>query len=382
MTLAFVYGTRPEAIKIGPVVRALRDRGVRPLLIATGQHWDLLDGTPADSDLADSISLGLRATSDLEGWMEGAVPCIAAVLRAEQASGVVVQGDTASVLAGARAAHGMGLPIAHIEAGVRSGSLKEPYPEEAIRRWVTQLVEETTGLHCAPTTIAKGHLVKERVPAARILVTGNPIVSAMALYAGAEPVAEPDPRVLVTMHRREWLARGERHVRQTIQAIGPIAEAHPAVSFVWPMHPVVRSVVDPGAIPLPPNVLVGDPVPYPRSVRLVAGSIGVATDSGGLQEEACTLGVPCAVLRNVTDRPESVLWGTATLFPPSPEGMTRGLEALLARRMPRTPSDLYGTVESAARIADALLAWALPAPTAPIVAPYPRTTPSYFVPKS
>ena len=139
MSIVFVWGTRPEALKVGPCVAELRSLGIQPHLIATGQHWDLLKGTPAETDLADSVSLGFPANGDPRRWAVGALPVLRSALRAADASLVCVQGDTASALAGASAAHDLHLPVVHIEAGVRSENLNEPWPEEGFRRQITQL---------------------------------------------------------------------------------------------------------------------------------------------------------------------------------------------------------------------------------------------------
>jgi UDP-N-acetylglucosamine 2-epimerase (non-hydrolysing) len=204
------------------------------------------------------------------------------------------------------------------------------------------------------------NLHNEGVSPKRTKLTGNPAVSAIRRYTDATWEPRPRPVVLVTMHRREWLEKGPEHVYATIAALESVAHQNPQVRFVWPMHPAVWRMglcIEQRPEPSPSNVEYTEPLPYKEAVELLATSLGVATDSGGLQEEAGTLGVPCAVLRNVTDRPESIIWGTAALFEPSPKGMIRALEALIARDYPRDPTDAYGEPDSALKIARILRAF-------------------------
>lgn len=341
MTLAFVYGTRPEAIKTGPVVSELRLRGIDPLLLCTGQHDSLLKGTPAESDLAQSVSLALPSDGNVPTWTATATGRLMAEFEARDVSGVVVQGDTMSALAGARAANFLGLPLYHVEAGIRSGNLAEPWPEEGIRTEIATLAT----WHYAPTETARRNLLGEGVCRDRILVTGNPVVSAIARYApDVKPAVTPGHHIVVTMHRRESREIGA--IRDALAAAWQWAGLHPECDVIWPAHPgtglsTIRAE----------NFRVCEPLPYREMLQLVNRAVGIATDSGGLQEEAATLGVPCAVLRNVTDRPESVDLGRACLFPPGGTGIVKALDALWMRQIDRIPSDCYGTAQSARYIA-------------------------------
>ena len=353
--IAFVWGTRPEAIKLGPVVAELRALGVNPAIFCTGQHTELLQGTPAETDLADGGSFELGTAPDVWKWVEGAVPVIRSGLERAKASLVVVQGDTMSAFAGAKAAFGAGIPVAHVEAGLRSGTLAEPWPEEGIRRRIAMLAT----WHLAPTERSRENLRREGISDADILVTGNPVVSAIARYSDATPRPVPDPHLLITMHRREWLNQGQDFVQETIAAVVETALACRDAEFIWPMHPGVRKIAGEGFLTLvddTPNLSIVEPMRYRETLNVVSRAIGVATDSGGLSEEAATLGVPCAVLRNVTDRPESLAAGLAKLYPPSPEGVRAGIAALLQRKMPRNPSNCFGDRDSALRIARFLAA--------------------------
>jgi UDP-N-acetylglucosamine 2-epimerase (non-hydrolysing) len=341
MTLALVWGTRPESIKLGVVAAELRLRGVPFVSIATGQHASLLEGTPAESDLAGSVSLELAADGSVWRWVWIATKRLMQEYRARGITAVAVQGDTMSALAGARAASYLGLELFHIEAGVRSGNDKEPWPEERIRVDIATMAS----WHYAPTETARLNLLGEGIAADRILVTGNPGVSALARYApGATAAATPGSHILITMHRREAKAIGA--IRDAAGAALAWAMAHPEADLIWPAHPG-------SGVPLlrTENVHVIGPLAYRDLIAMLTRSIGVATDSGGIQEEAATLGVPCAVLRNVTDRPESVAEGVAALFSPGGTGMTQALDAVWTRQIARTPVNCYGTARAASNIA-------------------------------
>lgn len=343
--LILVWGTRPEALKLGAVAAALKARNVPFVSLSTGQHTDLLAGTPAETDLADSQSLGIRTTGEVLRWPLSAQPVIEAALRDHRATLVVVQGDTMSAVVGARAAARLGIPLAHVEAGIRSGCLDDPWPEEAFRREITTLAT----WHYAPTLCAYDHLIAEGVSAEAILLTGNPIVSAIARYADVVPVKVADLTILFTMHRREWRLGG---IKSVLEGFHEAACQYPEVEIVWPVHPGVAKDLPMGWVSgLPLNARLVAPMAYRPTLRLLARSLGVATDSGGLQEEAACLGVPCAVLRRVTDRPESVEAGVARVYAPTGEGVLGAIRDLRERVIPRQPSDVFGTVAAATRIA-------------------------------
>lgn len=343
--IVVVWGSRPESIKLGPVVAALRANKTPVTCISTGQHTSLLRGTPAESDLAEGISLGYETTGEIVTWPAMVQPRVQDELTYLKASLVLVQGDTMSAVVGARAAHSLGIPVGHVEAGLRSGNLDDPWPEERFRREITQLAT----WHFAPTLTAYDHLVAEGVDPDHVFLTGNPVVSAIWRYTTEKPVKDPDPTILFTMHRREWL---QGDIRGVLDGLQEFAQQYPEVEIWWPIHPGVRRVASERWLDgLPPNLRVTEPLTYREAIRLMARSLGVATDSGGLVEEAATLGVPCAVLRRVTDRPESVEAGVARLYPPTDEGVIAALEALRDRVMPRKPSPLYGTHLAAEKIA-------------------------------
>lgn len=350
--IVVIWGSRPESIKLGPIVAALRANKTPVSCIATGQHTTLLAGTPAESDLADSLSLGLETTGEIVRWpeiaqarLEDALCALVSTTELVPRPLVVVQGDTMSAVAGARAARAVGIPVAHVEAGLRSGNLDDPWPEERFRREITQLAT----YHFAPTLTAYDNLITEGVDPDHIFLTGNPVVSAIWRYTTEKPVKHPDPTILFTMHRREWVLSG---ITGVLEGLRESAARYPETMTWWPMHPGVRRVASERWLDgLPGNIRVTNPLAYRETIRVLARSLGVATDSGGLVEEAATLGVPCAVLRHVTDRPESIAAGVARLYPPTHEGVIAALETLRTHRMPRKPSSLYGTHLAAEKIA-------------------------------
>lgn len=340
--LVVVYGTRPEAIKLGPVVAELKALGVQPDVVATGQHWDLLRGTPAESDLQGSESLALASDGHMARWLTKAE----AQLRQRLASArvVVVQGDTMSALAGGRAGAELGLTVVHVEAGVRSHNAANPWPEETIRVELAKLAN----WHCAPTRQAEHNLLAEGINEAQIVVTGNTVVSALARYApGARFVGAPEQVVVVTMHRRE--VQTPEMARRVWGQVYQLAMRNPGWRIFWPIHPGFARFLDGRAGQAPPNMTLSGPMPYASFAGVVARAMLVVTDSGGLVEEACTLGVPTVVWRGANDRPEAVAAGLAVVADPEEELLESACKAALS--LPRRASEAFGTPAAAQLVA-------------------------------
>ena len=301
--LFVVVGTRPEAIKLAPVIRALRTAGATVTVCATGQHRTLAGEALAWFGLVPDLGLGPHP-ADLDGLSASLLTAVGAAIDAEQPERVIVQGDTASALAGALAAHHRRLPVAHVEAGLRSGDLAAPWPEEGNRRLIAALAD----LHFAPTEVAAAALRAENIAAAAIHMTGNSGIDALRLIPPGPPPLDPGGRrlILVTCHRRESFGRGIAGIAAALRALA----RRPDVTIALPLHPnpVVRAGL--GALD---GVRLLDPLTYPDFVRLLAAAHLVLTDSGGVQEEAPALGVPVLVLRDTTERPEGVAAGTARL---------------------------------------------------------------------
>ena len=329
-----VFGTRPEAIKLAPLVHLLAaEPDLDPVVVVTGQHREMLDQV--------NEFFGVEPQFDLDLMTHGATPNAVArrvlreterLLATERPDAVMVQGDTTSAFAASLAGFLAGVPVVHVEAGLRTGNRLSPFPEEANRR----LTAVVAALHLAPTPRARDNLLAEGIDPASVLVTGNTVVDALQ-WAVDRPVAFTDarlaglggdrPLVLVTTHRREsW---GEP-MQQAMSALGEVARAHPEIDLLLPLHrnTVVRDAVMPVLEGLA-NVVLTEPLSYPEFVHLMGRAHVVVTDSGGVQEEAPGLGTPVLVLRESTERPEGVSAGVVRLVGTDPDRVRDELERLL-----------------------------------------------------
>ncbi len=343
---------------MAPVVTALQAMpDLEALTLVTGQHREQLAdslaafGIVPDADLR--VMTQRQSLADLIGRI---VPAAATELERLRADYVLVHGDTSTTFAVALAAYLVGVPVAHVEAGLRSFDLTQPFPEEANRR----LTDVVTDLDLPPTDLAKRNLLAEGKTEDLMVVTGNTAVDAvrfMQARAALPPHLGPGPYVTLTMHRRENL----RVMAGLAEALAAVARAHPHLRFVYPVHlnPAVREAVMPVLAEVE-NVVLDDPYDYLSMIALLAASELIITDSGGLQEEGAALGVPVAVLRNVTERPEGVAAGVIRLLGNDPADVRSGLEELLANpaelaRMRSRPNP-YGDGRAAERVAQAV-AW-------------------------
>lgn len=370
-TVLVVLGTRPEAIKLAPVVHALRaDTLLDVRVCSTGQHREMLRNILPVFDIEPDDDLDLmRPNQSPAGVAAAAMAGLDAVLTQRRPSLVVVQGDTTSAFAAALTGFYHGVPVAHVEAGLRTGDLRAPWPEEANRVLTTRISD----FHFAPTRHALHNLLQEGVPVDRILVTGNTVVDALMFavrklstsrveHSTILPdalMADPSQRVvLITGHRRESFGRS---LLAICEAIRELAGLFPEVLFVYPVHlnPRVREAVDRvlgsgrGT-----NVLLLDPLPYLDFVALMQRACLILSDSGGIQEEAPTLGVPVLVLRDRTERSEAVSSGAALLVGTEANGIVAAASRLLSdeqarRRMPRLPNP-FGDGLASRRIAAAI----------------------------
>ena len=346
---------------MAPVIHALqRQPALEPRLLVTGQHRQQLDRMLAVFELAPHADLALmRPGASLADAFGRMVPAAAAALRAERPAYVLVHGDTLTTVAVALAAFFEGLPVAHVEAGLRSFDLAEPFPEEANRR----LTDVVTDLDLPPTALAREHLLREGKDPARMVVTGNTAVDAVrwAVRRASLPAHVPTdrPLVAVTLHRRENLPM----LAGLAGSLAAAARAYPDHVFVYPMHrnPQVRAAVVPVLGDLP-NVLLDDDWDYLAMLALLRAARLVVTDSGGLQEEGAALGTPVAVLRNVTERPEGIAAGTLRLLGNDPERVGASLLALLgdeaALAAMRLAVNPYGDGQAGERVV-AAVAWRL-----------------------
>jgi len=318
-TVLTVFGTRPEAIKVAPVVRAIESSAkLRSRTLVTAQHREMLDQVNELFGIVPDIDLNIMSNGQtLNGIASRVIGELDSVLEAERPDAVLVQGDTTTVMGAAIAAFNRRIPVVHLEAGLRSGNLSSPFPEEANRKLTSQI----SALHLAPTRQSRANLVAEGVAPSDIVVTGNTVIDALHIAVGmnvtpadgavADYVASDRPKLLVTTHRRENLGSAMEHIGD---ALATLAETRPDLTILLPAHrnPLVRESVLPRVRHLD-NVLVTEPLSYGEFTTVMASSDIVLTDSGGIQEEAPSLGKPVLVMRENTERPEAVDAGSVAL---------------------------------------------------------------------
>lgn len=357
-----IAGTRPEAIKLAPVVLEARRRpGVETLLCSTAQHRTLfgqaLDAFGLKPDLDLDVMVPGQSLAQLTARLFERLP---AALAETKPDAVIVQGDTTTVFAGALAAFYERIPVAHVEAGLRTDDPYAPFPEEINRRLVGQIAR----WHFAPTDRARRNLLRDGVAEERVFTTGNTVVDALQTITRratppTSPLAPQEGRrlVMVTGHRRENFGDG---LRQVCAALKEIAVAHPDTDLVYLVHPNPR-------VEGPVREMLGDvknirlaaPTGYEETVALMMRSTLIITDSGGIQEEAPALGVPLLVTRDVTERPECVESGCAKLVGVDREMITAAANALLddpaAHAAMAQASNPFGDGRASQRIVDVLI---------------------------
>ncbi len=377
MIVAVIFGTRPEAIKLAPVVLALREAsGFECRVCVTGQHRQMLDQVLAAFAITPDVDLNLMEPNQtLARLTARSIEAIDLYLTADHPDMVLVQGDTTTVLCAALAAFYQRIPVGHVEAGLRTGNLKAPWPEEANRVLTTRL----TNVHFAPTARARQNLLREGVVPESIFVTGNTVIDALLMAVEkvrANPPAIPElpaflqpgtsaesgPRmVLITGHRRENFGDGFESI---CAAVADLATRFSDVQFVYPVHlnpnvrePVQRILGTARAR----NVHLIPPQSYLPFVGLLARSSIILTDSGGVQEEAPSLGKPVLVMRDTTERPEAVEAGTVKLVGTDRQKIVTEVARLLTdadayAAMSRAHNP-YGDGHAARRIVDACVAF-------------------------
>jgi UDP-N-acetylglucosamine 2-epimerase (non-hydrolysing) len=317
-----VFGTRPEAIKLFPVIAALEaDPRFTPVVCVSAQHREMLDQVLAIAGIVPDHDLDLMQPGQtLDGLTAALLTGLGRVMDEVRPARVIVQGDTATAMAGALAAYYRKLPVDHVEAGLRSGNIHHPWPEEVNRR----IIGTMASLHFAPTPTAEAALLAENVAPGRVHVTGNTVIDALhwvTARIAAEPglaggLADVERRfagrriIGVTSHRRENFGDGMAAIAGAIRRIA----ARDDVAVVFPVHlnPNVRAVMNSALAGLD-NVALLEPLDYPHFARLLGLAEIMLTDSGGVQEEAPALGKPVLVMRETTERPEGVEAGTAKL---------------------------------------------------------------------
>ena len=313
-----VYGTRPEAIKVAPVIKALeKDERFESVAVSTGQHREMLEQVNTMFGIEPKLDLQLmKPGQSLNEIVSRALMGLDEVIDAEQPDVIISQGDTSTAMTAALAGFHRGVKIVHLEAGLRTGDIHSPFPEEANRKLIGQVAE----LHLAPTAGSMENLRRENVRSKDIAVTGNTVIDALLEAASwdtefedsalQEAAASGKRLVVATTHRRENLEA----MKEIGGAVKDLAEAYPDINFALPLHlnPKVREAVLPEVESLP-NVIITDPLPYDQFTKLLARATIILTDSGGVQEEAPALGKPVLVMRQNTERPEAVVAGTVKL---------------------------------------------------------------------
>jgi UDP-N-acetylglucosamine 2-epimerase (non-hydrolysing) len=370
--VAVFIGTRPEAIKCAPVVHALREHpDLEPIVVSTGQHSAMLRqalepfGITPDEDLAV-----MRHNQTLAGLTARLMEGIDDALERLAPSFTLVQGDTTTTMVGALASFYRRIPVGHIEAGLRTGDVTQPFPEEVNRR----IVSPVARLHFPPTERSANNLLAEGIDPATVLVTGNTVIDALHMEVGRQAAGDiglslddelhgmigegfgQKPIVLITGHRRENFGSG---FESMCGAIAGLAERFEDYLFVYPVHlnPNVKGPVHEMLGGLP-NVRLIEPIGYSLFVRLMHASRIVLTDSGGVQEEAPGLGKPVLVMRNTTERPEGVDAGTVKLVGTDAGRITHEVSELIEdeaayERMAQAKNP-YGDGKASARIVDAI----------------------------
>jgi UDP-N-acetylglucosamine 2-epimerase len=361
--IGVLFGTRPEAIKLAPVIAELRERGVPTEVIFTGQHGDIvgpvleLFGIAPDHDLAL-----MREHQTLDHVLSSVISGVGAILAGSRPRALVVQGDTTSTLGGSLAAFHHRVPLGHVEAGLRSGSMELPFPEEMNRR-VTSVV---TRWHFAPTEGAAENLRREGISAG-IEVTGNTVVDALRHIASRarertselSAFADEGPLIVATAHRREsWHGGIERIAVALRDVLAQLAD-HRLIFATHP-NPIANGPVH-AALDGEPRARVVTALDYPEFIGLLTRARVAVTDSGGVQEEGPTLGVPVLVTRQVTERPEGVDAGAVALVGTDPERIRSLTVELLTQperheAMAQAGRGIYGDGNASHRIVDRLLA--------------------------
>lgn len=364
MKTAVVFGTRPEAIKMAPIVKELERRKLEHIVIVTAQHRGMLDQMLQIFNIHPAYDLDImQKDQDLFHVTTAVLEKIKPVLQKEMPDVLLVQGDTTTTFAASLAAFYLKIPVGHVEAGLRTWNKFNPFPEEMNRQITTRLTE----FHFAPTEWAKSNLLKEGIRPEHVYVTGNTVIDALLMivdphYRFNEPplstIDFANRRVIVlTSHRRENFGEPMVHI---FTACRDLVMKYPDVELIYPVHPnpnVQKAAKE--ILSNVPRVHLIEPMDYRPFVQLMNKAYLILTDSGGVQEEAPTLGKPVLVLRTTTERPEAIEAGTANLVGTDRETIFHTADTLLSDRKAylemSTKTNPYGDGKSAQRIVDILL---------------------------
>ena len=357
------YGTRPEAIKLAPVIQLLRaDSRFQTLIVSTGQHREMVNQVTDIFGFKPDIDLALmHKRQPLNRILSRSLKGLDQVLKQHKPDAVLVQGDTSTAASAALAGFNRRSKIVHLEAGLRSYDLGSPFPEEANRKIISAIAT----CHLTPTQQAKNNLLKEGIQESAVTVTGNTVIDALRTAADRE-VGFSDPRVANALNTYQRHVIFTSHRRENLGTLGDIglalaalAKKYSDIGFYVPMHmnPKIEKRLLPGIASLS-NVIVTGPLPYDQFIHLMKRSDLIITDSGGIQEEAPTLGIPALLIRETTERPEALASGAVKLIGPNPDTITRAtvelLEDQIAYNSMKKASNPYGDGHAAERTVQVL----------------------------
>ena len=344
-----IVGTRPEVVKMAPVVAALKRRGIPTRVVATGQHysWQMMGSFLESFHLSVDYQLELQ-TRDLLGSFVEVLGGLGKLFVDHAPALVLAVGDTTTVLAAALAARKSGSAFGHVESGLRAFSRE--LPEEEHRICADALAE----LLFAPTRIAVENLTREQVNGT-ILLTGNPVLDALRSHPPAVPADDHRRGILVTLHRQETVDDREK-LAQVLAALDVLGRKE---QVTWPVHPRTVSKVREAGLAFPPTIEVIEPLGHTEFLARIASAKLVVTDSGGVQEESAILGTPCVTVRNNTERPETIAAGVGLLAKIETKAILGAIEEILRdwKTFARPVSHLYGDGRAGEKIADACAEW-------------------------
>jgi UDP-N-acetylglucosamine 2-epimerase (non-hydrolysing) len=366
--IVLMIGTRPEVIKMIPVYKALKEANLPVLLCSSGQHLDIVDEALLIFKEKLDYNFGImKPKQDLVYITNSVLEKTTDFLKETQPSLVIVQGDTTTAMAAALASFYCKIPVAHVEAGLRTKNIYAPFPEEMNR----QLISKIASLHFSPTVESTLQLESEGIPKDKIYNTGNTVVDALFFIKNQIETGEIEPSshiqklvkelnqngqipLLFTIHRRESLDGG---IEEAMHTLYEYLSTHPKVSILYPAHPnpLIKEIIQKTKLDTLPNLNVLEPLPYHDLIYILLNCRGVLTDSGGIQEEAISLNKFTLILRNETDRPECLSSGFAYLVGTQPELIRQGLDKIFESDIKENPSlgvSPYGDGLAAKRIVE------------------------------
>ena len=346
--IAVLIGTRPEGMKLCPLVLEMRRLQIAHAVISTGQHSDMLRNVLSAFHIEPDLSLSpMRFGENLPAMLSHLIASLGSLFRETSPPLVIVQGDTATVYAGALAAFLQKIPVLHVEAGLRSGDIFSPFPEESFRRSIAAMAS----VHIAPTPQAMYHLWQEGVAKERVFLFGNTVQDALFRFLPQE--IEQGNTLLLTVHRRE---HSENELRGIFSAVRKLMEESPGYSLAYPVHPSprVRKIAE-EMLSAVPRISLLPPLPPQEFYRYLAASPLVLTDSGGIQEEAAILGIKTLVLREKTEREQELSEGRICLSGTDPDRIFRMAKELLSE--PKKKHSVRQFSSPSAKICKLLLAF-------------------------